>query len=302
MTIEEIKKGLEENPDMKKDLIALVETDAIEHLKTKGHVIRTKDEDTQFLTDYEKTKIDPRVNEIYTQLDKDILTITGIKKEGSEKTYDYLKRVVTPIVKEVADLKKQIADGLDKNGDELTKQQLKQLQDKLTEKETELNNLNASKATEVSKLKQQHSIEKALLGKKIVVPSTVADDKKEAYLNARREFIADQFQKKFTAVEQDGKVVYKNGENIILNKKTNQPATAEEIILEEFSYEFEAEKAPKGAGGSGSGAGANNADESEVTDKVTLYDYLAKKGYVSGSSVWMKEAERIAKEKNIKID
>ncbi len=35
MTIDEIKKGLEENPELKNDLVALVETDAIEHLKNK---------------------------------------------------------------------------------------------------------------------------------------------------------------------------------------------------------------------------------------------------------------------------
>lgn len=301
MTIEEIKKGLEENPELKKDLVGLVETDAIEHLKTKGHVIRTKDEETSFLTDYEKSKIDPRVNEIYSQLDKDILTVTGVKKEGSEKTYDYLKRVVSPIVNEVKDLKKQIADGLDKNGDELTKQQLKQLQDKLDKKETELTQLQESKTKEVSQLKQQHAIDKALLGKNIVVPSTVGDDKKSAYLNARREFIADQFQKKFTAVEQDGKVVYKKGETIVLNTKTNQPMTAEEIILDEFSYEFETQKGPAGAGGSGGGSGSGTAEEAEVTDKTTLYAYLAKKGLVVGAADWQKEAERIAKDKNIKL-
>lgn len=301
MTIEEIKKGLEENPEMKKDLIALVETDAVEHLKTKGHVIRTKDEENQFLSDYEKSKIDPRVNEIYTQLDKDILAITGVKKDGSEKTYDYLKRVVSPIVNEVKDLKKQIADGLDKNGDELTKQQLKQLQEKLTEKENELTKLQDAKVKEVSEIKQQHAIDRALLGKKIVVPSTVADDKKEAYLNSRRDFIADQFKKKFTAAEQDGKVVYKQGDTIVLNKKTNQPMSAEEIIMDEFSYEFEAEKGPKGAGGSGGGAGAGSADEAEVTDKETLLSFLSKKGFVFGSREWSKEAERIAKEKNIKL-
>lgn len=302
MTKEEILKGLEENPELKKEVVAVVETEAIEHFKTKGHVVRTQDEETAFLSNYEKEKIDPRVEQLYSGIDKDILAATGVAKNGSEKTYDYLKRVVTPLASEVKDLKKQIADGLDKNGDELTKQQLKSLEEKLAAKEKEVADLQDLKTKEVSELKQNYTINEALIGKKIAVPATVPDDKKAAYVKQKRDFITSQFKANNTAVEQDGMIVYKQGETIRLNAKTNQPMTAEEIINEDFQFEFEVDKKPAGgAGGSGGAGGTGNAEESEVTDKVTLYEFLAKKGYTAGSPKWVSEAERIAKEKNFNI-
>ncbi len=302
MTKEEIQKGLEANPDLKKDLVELVETEAVEHLKTKGHVIRTKDEETTFLANYEKEKIDPRVEELYSGIDKDIHKSTGIPKNTNEKTYEYLKRVLNPLVNEVNTLKKQIERGLDKNGDELSKQQIKALEDKLAAKELEVSNLTELKNKEVSELKQNFTINEALIGKKIAVPASVPDDKKAAYIKQKRDFISTQFKANNTAVEQDGKIVYKQGDKIRLNSKTNQPMTAEEIIEEDFQFEFEIEKkSAGGAGGSGGAGGEGNAEESEVTDKTTLYAYLNKKGWLVGSDEWQKNLTRIAKEKNITI-
>lgn len=303
MTKEEIQKGLETNPELKKDLVELVETEAIDHLKTKGHVIRTKDEETAFLTNYEKEKIDPRVEELYSGIDKDIHASTGIPKNTNEKTYDYLKRVITPLTTEVKDLREKLKIGLDKNGDELSKQQIRALEQKLEAKEKEVTNLTELKNKEVSELKQNFTINEALIGKKIAVPASVPDDKKAAYIKQKRDFINAQFKANNTAVEVDGKIVYKQGETIRLNSKTQKPMTAEEIIEEDFQFEFEIEKKPAGgAGGSGGAGGAGNAEESEVTDKTTLYAFLAKKGFPLGSKEWQTNAERIAKEKNIKID
>lgn len=303
MTKEEIQKGLETNPELKKDLVELVETEAVEHLKTKGHVIRTKDEETAFLTNYEKEKIDPRVEELYSGIDKDIQASTGVPKNTNEKTYDYLKRVLAPLTTEVKDLREKLKLGLDKNGDELSKQQIKALEDKLAAKEAEVTNLTELKNKEVSDLKQNFTINEALAGKKIAVPASVPDDKKAAYIKQKRDFISSQFKANNTAVEVDGKIVYKQGDAIRLNSKTQKPMTAEEIIEEDFQFEFEIEKKPAGgAGGSGGAGGEGNAEESEVTDKITLYAFLAKKGYPLGSKEWQENANRIAKEKNIKID
>lgn len=302
MTKEEIQSALEKNPELKKDVVALVETEAIEHIKTKqGMVVRTTEEETTFLKNYEQQKIDPRVNEIYSQLDKDILASTGVAKQGTEKTYDYLKRVIAPMTNEIKDLRKQIADGLNKDGDVLTKQQLATLKEKLEEKESEISKLTTSKTLEIAALKLQSQINEALVGKKIAVPASVPDDKKAAYVKAKRDFINAQFKSTYEVEEQDGKQVFKKDGKIMLDPKTAAPFTAEQLIENDFQFEFEEEKKPAGGAGGSGGAGGGSAEEAEVTDKASLYSYLAKKGLVTGSTDWVKEAERIAKDKKITL-
>lgn len=106
----------------------------------------------------ENTVIGTKIGALHGQYDADILSITGIKKNDGEKSYDYAKRVLgeyksqitsTATIqaqlananKEVEKLKQKLADGA---GDEQLKQQLKdskaqvaQLQKQLTDKEAE---------------------------------------------------------------------------------------------------------------------------------------------------------------------
>lgn len=61
----------------------------------------------------ESAVIGQKVGEIYGGLDADILSASGIAKNGSEKTYDYAKRVIGAIKEQagnVAELNTQIAD------------------------------------------------------------------------------------------------------------------------------------------------------------------------------------------------
>ena len=106
----------------------------------------------------ENTVMGTRIGALHGQYDADILSITGIKKNDGEKSYDYTKRVLNEYKsqiastatiqaqlananKEVEKLKQKLADGA---GDEQLKQQLKdakaqvtQLQTQLTTKEAE---------------------------------------------------------------------------------------------------------------------------------------------------------------------
>ncbi|TPG66074.1 hypothetical protein EAH73_11940 [Hymenobacter nivis] len=83
------------------------------------------------------TKIGEKTSELYTGLDNDIFSASGIAKEGTEKTYDYAKRVIgglksapTALQTEIADLKRTIANG---SGDATMKAQLEALQTKEAE-------------------------------------------------------------------------------------------------------------------------------------------------------------------------
>lgn len=88
------------------------------------------------------TKIGEKTSELYTGLDNDIFGASGIAKEGTEKTYDYAKRVIgglktapTTLQTKIAELERVIATG---SGDATMKAQLEALQAKETEYQTKL--------------------------------------------------------------------------------------------------------------------------------------------------------------------
>lgn len=88
------------------------------------------------------TKIGEKISEVHTAYDKDIFEATGLTKEGTEKSYDYMKRgfgtlksVATPLQTKIAELERQIAQG---SGDATLKAQLEALQTKEAENEKKL--------------------------------------------------------------------------------------------------------------------------------------------------------------------
>ena len=104
----------------------------------------------------ENSVIAKKTGEIYGALDNDILTVSGIAKNGTEKTYDYAKRVMSAmkadaeaatgyksqidaLTKEKARLEKAIADGA---ADAETAKDLKQAKADLANITTQYNELN----------------------------------------------------------------------------------------------------------------------------------------------------------------
>ena len=104
----------------------------------------------------ENSVIAKKTGEIYGALDNDILTVSGIAKNGTEKTYDYAKRVMSAmkadaeaatgyksqidaLTKEKARLEKAIADGA---ADAETAKALKQAKADLANITTQYNELN----------------------------------------------------------------------------------------------------------------------------------------------------------------
>ena len=104
----------------------------------------------------ENSVIAKKTGEIYGALDNDILTVSGIAKNGTEKTYDYAKRVMSAmkadaeaatgyksqidaLTKEKTRLEKAIADGA---ADAETAKALKQAKADLANITTQYNELN----------------------------------------------------------------------------------------------------------------------------------------------------------------
>lgn len=98
---------------------------AQEALTKKGYVIRDKAADTTFMDNYKKDVIEKelpaKLSEAYNRFDQDIETITGLKKESTEKSHEYLKRststVLSGLKEKITGYEKTIADKGDPTGE-----------------------------------------------------------------------------------------------------------------------------------------------------------------------------------------
>ncbi len=126
----ELDEALAANPALKDHVIASV--------KKLGYTPYTQVEYDTALN----TAIGAKTSELYTGLDNDIFSTSGVAKDGAEKTYDYAKRVIgglksapTTLQTKITDLERQIAQG---SGDATLKAQLEALQGKQTEYQEKL--------------------------------------------------------------------------------------------------------------------------------------------------------------------
>jgi hypothetical protein len=95
------------NPTLKTELFSSLNDDFKSFLKEQGISLRTKDEETEFLSNYEKTVIPDKVNAeigqkvkaVHDQYDEDLFKLTGKRKAGNQKTYDFLKEQIEEIKK-----------------------------------------------------------------------------------------------------------------------------------------------------------------------------------------------------------
>lgn len=115
-------------------------------LQPLGHYAISKDDYGKFVETERATIASSKTKEIYDQIDADVLATSGLSKsDPTEKTYDYMKRVLGTfktkegdLSKKITTLEQQIAAG---NGNEAMKAQLDALK-------TELDDFKTKKAPE----------------------------------------------------------------------------------------------------------------------------------------------------------
>lgn len=211
---------------------------------------------TEMSRNDESSVIGQKTGEIYGGLDADILSVSGIAKNGTEKTYDYAKRVIGEIkgtaakydeaareikalTEEKARLEKVIADG---GADAETKRQLTQAQTDLasvTKSFTDLKaQFDAQKDAHVKELfdiKLDGEFAKATSGLKFKsdIPQSVTD----VILSQAVSKVKGMFPE-FIDDGKGGKVLaFKDGENgaIMRNPERNlNPYTASELVEKEL--------------------------------------------------------------------
>lgn len=260
----------------------------------------------------ETTVIGQKTGEIYGGLDADILAASGIAKNGTEKTYDYAKRVIGEIKSQagnaaelqtkVSDLEKEKTrlEGIIAKGgaDAETKRQLEQAK-------TDLANVQSQYATlknDYDTAKAEH--EKAMFGVKIDgefakatsgikfkadLPANVTSVLLQQAINKVKgmnpEYIDDGNGGKVLAFMENGAVKRNPATNL-------QPYTAAELVAAELKTMGVLEEGRKQTGtgttGTGTGTGTGNAvDISGARTQDEAHEIIAKQlmaeGKINGS-------------------
>lgn len=209
---------------------------------------------TELSKNDEATVIGTKIGALHGQYDADILSITGVAKTDGEKSYDYLKRVLTDnktkldsskalaaqlktSQDKVVELEKKIADGA---VDEQVKQQLKdarhqvtQLQTQLTTKTEELDKAKKDYEQKEKDLQVGFAFTNATAGLKF--KADVSEPVKKILLAAAKDEILAKGTPDFIDDGQGGKklVLRDTAGNTLNNPKNNlNPYTLEELVME----------------------------------------------------------------------
>ena len=268
---------------------------------------------TEMSRNDEVSVIGNRVGEIYGGLDADILAASGIAKNGTEKTYDYAKRVIGEIkgkagkldemtrqvqelTTEKARLEKVIADG---GGDAETKRQLTQAQTDLASVTKSFTDLRAQydaqkeeHTKELFNMRLDGEFARATSGLKFKsdIPQSVTDVIMSQAVSKVKgmfpEYIDD---------GKGGKVLaFKDGENgaIMRNPERNlNPFTATELVERELKTMgvLETGRNQGGAGTKPEGGNAGGVSISGARTQDEAYEAIASSLMAQGMTIGSKE-------------
>lgn len=195
------------------------------------------------------TKIGEKTSELYTGLDNDIFAASGVAKEGTEKTYDYAKRVIgglktapTTLQTKIAELERVIATG---SGDATMKAQLEALQGKEAEYQQQLTDAQ-------TKLFQKDVLLDVREGlRELKYDPTVKESVRKVLVDNASATIVGMAKTQKNADTSEQIVYVKDGKTLLTDK--NVPADAAYILRDMLKDVLDA--GHKGAGGGAGGAG-----------------------------------------------
>lgn len=250
----------------------------------------------------ENSVIAKKTGEIYGGLDADILAVSGVAKNGTEKTFDYAKRVLTEfktkveganglqsqidgLTKEKARLEKAIADGAT---DAETAKALKQAKADLQSVTTQYNDLK----TKYDQAEQTHANEVFGIRVETALQTATAGLKFKAGLpeSATKVLLGqaiDKIKGMHPEYIDDGKggkmLAFKDETGAIMRNPNNQlnPYTPGDLLTRELETMGILDKGRQAAGGGtippagGGGAGGNiTVDISGAKTRVEAYDAI----------------------------
>lgn len=293
----------------------------VEILKANAALAGLTDEQlaaiTTLSTNDENSVIAQKTGKIYGDLDADILAATGVAKNGTEKTYDYAKRVLSEfktkaesvttlstqiesLTKEKARLEKAIADGAT---DAETAKALKQAKADLTAITTQFNDLK----TKYDQAEQTHTTELFGIRVETALQTATAGLKFKAGLpeSATKVLLSQAVDKikgmnpEFIDDGKGGKVLaFKDENGAIMRNPNNQlnPYTPGDLLTRELETMGILDKGRRAGGGGtvppagGSGdAGGATIDVSQAKTRVEAQEAITALLLAQGLTVGSKE-------------
>lgn len=280
----------------------------------------------------ENTVIGTKIGALHGQYDTDIFSITGIKKNDGEKSYDYAKRVLNEYKtkagstqdlqqkldaanKKVTDLEKKIESG---EGDAALRQQLKdtkaqvsQLQSQLQTKETEFNTQKKELEDNIKNVHVDYAFQAAVSGLKF--KSGITDNVQNVLLKSAKAEVLTKGTPDFIDDGQGGKKLVLRGQdgNILNNPKNNlNPYTLQELILEtslKDVIDTGRQRTGGGTGGQGGQGGQGGSgvtlDLSSVKSQVeadkAIETYLLHTGLTRDSQEFADQSMQLRTENNV---
>lgn len=281
----ELDNILEQNPDFIDTLLEQKSDVILQGLGKKGFVVRTSNEDADFLANYEKniipTKVEAAVSEkmrestfeIATKIEKDIFEKTGIKKNENEKYYNYLKRAFDEVKGNSVE-----TDRLNEYIQENT--QLKSL---LEEKENEFKK-------NILDFKKSTAINAVLDNIQFATPSHLTTDEERAeYVKVQKNFIKNDFNTRISVKDTEAGLVFYDGDKILLDTKTNAFLQPQDIIKGMYKTFIAPEKQPDTGMGTG---GKGFAQVGKMTSDQ-FSQYASEKGLIVGSQEWLSQRKEL---------
>lgn len=278
----------------------------------------------------EQTVIGTRIGELHGQYDKDIFGITGIAKNSGEKSYDYAKRVLSQYKSageasselqakldkannDVKALTKKLADG---GADEVIKQQLtdaqaqvRQLQERLTAKESEYEAGKAEYEKAIKDVHVDYAFAAATAGLKF--KAGIPESVQKAMLNVAKAEVLAKGTPDFTDDGKGGKTLVLRGSdgNILNNAKNNlNPYTISELVMETSLKDIidnGKQLTGGGTGPGGAGAGDNkilldlSGAKSQIEADRMIETYLLANGITRDSAAFSEQSLQLRNDNNI---
>jgi len=235
-------------------------------------VIRTEDEDKSFIENFRASEVEKllgeRISELHSRYDADILEVTGLKKDPKEKTYEFNKRLLRDFNSKIAtyeDKIKELAKGSNPKND-----------DKIKELEGLIEQIKQEKDSEIQKAKHETvtyktrtEFDKAL--SKLPLDPSIPERAKQALVETTVTGLMS-----VSEWREEGLVFKDEKGEVLRNKQTYKPLTAEELLTEHLNDILKKERKLQGADipGGGKPSDVPGTLPAHVTTKVQLSEYL----------------------------
>lgn len=258
-----------------------------------GYVVRNKDEDSEFMTNYENQIISKKTSEIANGIERDVAEVFGEPKLENEKYHDYAKRAILSSKQKLTDLDKQLKEAKEAagtNGSVTEKARIKQLEDAILAEQKTAGTKIEEKDKEIHKLKSSFAIERALAPLRTKYKPGLP----ESVISVFEANIIEKLTNSMKEVDGQIVILDEKGEPV-LDKNTYKIKTIAQVLEENLSDILDNGKQQAGAGTTESGQNPLNSAGGAVKDaqgkitavtsvpsdiktKVQLTNYLLKLG------------------------